>query len=768
MKRFDEYLKRAGALVAEMSLEEKASLCSGGDNWNTKALGRLGIPSIMMTDGPHGLRKVAGDNGVSESEPATCFPTAAALAATWNPALGEEVGVAMAEEARSQGVSIILGPGVNSKRSPLGGRNFEYFSEDPVLAGEMAAGFIRGAQSKGVGTCLKHFVANNQETGRMSWDVRVPARALREIYLRAFEIAVKKGRPATLMCAYNKLNGEFCSQNEFTLQRVLKGEWEYPGIVISDWGAVEDRAAGIRAGLHLQMPYDGGGGDRRIVEAVQAEELSAERLDEVVTELVATVLRVAEQREGERGSVDSSAHHELARRAAAEGCVLLKNTDGILPLDASSIGKIAVIGRFAAEPRIQGHGSSRVNATRVDTPLEEIRTLAGGDTEVTFCEGYEAEGECSDAMLQEAVRLAGEADRAVIFAGLPSSYESEGYDRQHMKMPEGHVRLIGAVTETQPNTVVVLQNGSPVGLGWIDSVPAVLESWMSGQGGGRGVAEVLLGLSDPGGRLPETFPMRLEDTPAFITWPGENRHMDYGEGVFVGYRYYEAKNLAPRFPFGHGLSYTTFEYGDLNVSAPELFDDETARCGVLIRNIGTRKGSETVQLYVSPPEGGPVMRPPKELKAFAKVELDPGTEERVALQLPASDLAYYDDRTDEWVVQPGEYRLMVGSSSAEIRLEKTVQVKNRKPVRRKLDRYSSFKEWREHPVGGPLVRELFNTLLSGFGLGSPGEGDEDSADAHALTEMFAAIPICKIIQFSGGKFTEEMLVDLIKKVNTDR
>ena len=600
------------ALIAQMTIEEKAGLCSGRDFWHTKGVERLGIPPLMLTDGPHGLRKQGGDAeemGAQACVPSTCFPTGVTLASSWDRALLRRVGAAIGEECQAENVEIILGPGLNIKRSPLCGRNFEYFSEDPYLAGEIAASHIQGVQSQGVGTSAKHFAVNNQENRRFSVDANVDERTLREIYLAGFESAITQAQPWTVMCSYNKLNGEYCSQHPSLLTDILRKEWGFEGFVMSDWGAVDLRVDGLAAGLELEMPYSGGSNDRKIVEAVKNGTLPESVLNQAVERLLKIIFTAIDQKKP-GATYDRAAHHQTAREAAKECMVLLKNDDHILPLKAE--GAIAVLGAFAKTPRYQGGGSSHITPTRIDSAYDEMQKLAGSRAKLTYAAGYDAKtDQPDDALLQEAARVAAEADVAVIFAGLTDSYESEGYDRTHLRMPDNHVALIHAVAAAQQNVIVVLSNGSPVEMPWKDRVKGILEGYLGGQAGGGAVADLLFGAANPCGKLAETFPQTLAHNPSSLNFPGEGDRVDYREGLFVGYRYYDAKEIEPLFPFGYGLSYTTFEYTGMAVDKKELTDADTVTVTVKVKNTGTVAGKEIVQLYVRDVESR-VIRPVKE------------------------------------------------------------------------------------------------------------------------------------------------------------
>ena len=667
---------RAAALVARMSVDEKAAFCSGRTFWRLEANARLGVPSIMLTDGPHGLRKqaAAGDHvGLNASVPATCFPTASALASSWDTDLLREIGVALGEQCVAEDVAVLLGPGMNIKRHPLCGRNFEYFSEDPLLTGEMAAALVDGLQSQGVGASPKHFAANNQEAARLVVDAIVDERTLREIYLRGFEIAVRKARPWTVMCAYNRLNGVYCSEHEWLLNRVLRDEWGFDGLVVTDWGAANDRVLGLRAGLDLEMPTSGGLNDRRLARAVRAGTLAAEDLDRAATRNVALALAGAGLRERASG-LDHDAHHALARRAAAESVVLLKNADDLLPLAADA--SVAVIGAFAKTPRYQGAGSSQVTPTRIDCALDAIRAVASGSPP-TYAAGYDpVRSARDDALIAEAVAAAAAASVAVVCAGLPGIYESEGFDREHMRLPEQHDRLIEAVCAANPNTVVVLSNGAPVEMPWVAAPAAIVEGYLGGQAGGAAVADVLFGIVNPGGKLAETFPLRQSDVPADRWFPGSGRQVQYREGLYVGYRYFDSAGAPVLFPFGHGLSYTTFEYANLACSATGFEQGKRLEVSFELTNTGDRDGSEVVQLYVHH-LGSSVYRPEQELRAFTKVRLAAGETRSVTLTLDDAAFAFYDAGRGHWVTEAGEVEVRVGASSRDIRLTRRLAVRSR-------------------------------------------------------------------------------------------
>ncbi|MGW8225865.1 MAG: beta-glucosidase [Anaerolineales bacterium] len=660
-------------LIDELTLEEKASLCSGLDFWHLKGIERLGIPSITVTDGPHGLRKQAGSGegvAINDSVPATCFPTASALAATWNRDLVYQVGQAIGEECRQEKVGVLLGPGANVKRSPLCGRNFEYFSEDPYLSGEMAKSHIQGVQSQGIGASLKHYAVNNQEFRRMTIDVIVDERALREIYLGGFEIAVKDAQPWTVMAAYNKVNGQYCCENRYLVRDLLKKEWQHEGLVMSDWGAMNDRVAGLRAGIDLEMPGTKNGNDQLIVKAVKEKRLDVSVLDQAV-ERILKLIFAADETLSEDFEYDAQAHHALARKVAGEGAVLLKNEGGILPLDMDA--KVAIIGEFAKRPRYQGAGSSLINPTRLDNLYDQVSKIATADT-IPYARGYPEKGDQVDeSLIGEAVRLARDAEIVVVCAGLTDFFEVEGLDREHMRLPQSHNALIEALSKEHDKVVVVLSNGSPVEMPWIENVQAVLEGYLGGQAGAGAIADILYGQVNPSGKLAETFPIKLEDNPSYHYFPGGPKTVEYRESIYVGYRYYDSAGIEPLFPFGHGLSYTSFEYKDLQISPGTITDQDELTVTLSVKNSGELAGKEIVQLYVRDIEAS-VFRPEKELKGFEKVTLKPGEQKPVSFRLNKRAFAYYSTVLRDWCVESGEFEILVGASSRDIRLSGIVNI----------------------------------------------------------------------------------------------
>ena len=683
------------AALDALTLEQKASLTSGADFWTTSEV--PGVPSIMLTDGPHGVRKQSADTdhlGIAESVPATCFPPAVALGSTFDVDLVERVGVALGEEARAENVAVLLGPGINIKRSPLCGRNFEYLSEDPLVSGLLGSALVRGLQSQGVGASLKHFAANNQETDRMRVSADIDERPLREIYLRGFQRVVEQEQPWTVMCSYNKINGVYASQDEWLLTTVLREEWGFDGLVVSDWGAVVDRVAALAAGLDLQMPSTNGTSDAAVVAAVRAGTLEEEVVDTAAGRVVDLVRKSVEGARPE--PYDAAAHHALAREVAGASIVLLRNEDDILPLAPQT--SVAVIGELARTPRYQGAGSSLINPTRIDDALTEICTITGRD--IDFAPGYGTDGTATPDQGAHAVDLASSADVVLLFLGVPAEQESEGFDREDIELPSAQLELLDAVLEANPRTVVILSNGGVVRLSaFADRVPAILEGWLLGQAGGGAVADVLYGLTNPSGRLAETIPVRLEDSPAFLDFGGEHGHARYGEGIFVGYRWYDARDLAVSYPFGHGLSYTTFAYSEPSASQS---DDGAVTIAVTVTNTGTREGAEVVQVY-SALAGSSVKRAPRSLVGFTKVLLAPGESREVEVRISRADLAYWDTRVGTWIVEGGDYTFVVGASSRDLRARVDLAIDG-DAVLIPLTHESTIAELLDHPVAGPMIK----------------------------------------------------------------
>ena len=687
--------------VNDLTLEEKAALTSGTNPWSLGNVAAKGLPNYTITDGPHGLRKAQNTESmdVEENVPATCFPPAAGMACSWNPELVERVGEAMGEECIQEQVAVILGPGVNIKRNPLGGRCFEYWSEDPYLAGHTAVGIVKGVQSKGVGTSLKHFAANNQETDRLRISATISPRAMREIYLPAFEYIVKTAQPWTVMCSYNKINGVFSSQNRWLLTDVLRGEWGFKGIVMSDWGAVSDRVAALNAGLNLEMPPSNT--DDQIVAAAKDGRIPATQLDEMAQGMVDLVAkaRPAMSRDGYRYDVD--AHNEVARQAAVESMVLLKNEDATLPVAKGA--KIAVIGEFARTPRYQGAGSSLINPTKLTSFLDALEERG---VAADFAPGFTLDDAAQDpALTEQAVTAAQQADVVLLFLGLPAAYESEGFDRTTLDIPAKQVEVLEAVAAANPNVAVVLSNGSVVSLPWRGRAKAILETWLLGQAGGAALADVIFGDETPSGKLAQTIIDDVNDDPSAMNWPGEEGHVDYGEGVFVGYRYYDTFRKQVTYPFGYGLSYATFDVHDAIVAKT---GPRTAEVTVTVTNTSDVAGAETVQVYVAPPKAK-VARPVHELKGFAKVALEPGESKNVTIALDDRAFAYWSERFDDWHVEGGTYTVEVGVSSRDIVSRIDVEIDDDGKIMN-LDEWSTFGEWLDDPIGAPILQHVLDDM----------------------------------------------------------
>ena len=750
------------AIVSQMTLEEKAGLCSGLDFWHTKPVERLGVPAVMVSDGPHGLRKQdlqADHLGMNESIKAVCMPAACATAASFDRELIGQMGRAIGSSCQHEELSVVLGPAVNIKRSPLCGRNFEYFSEDPYLAGEMSAAYIAGVQSQNVGTSIKHFAANNQEHRRMSSSSNIDERTLREIYLPAFEISVKKSQPWTVMCSYNRLNGTYASEHPWLLTEVLRDEWGFEGYVMSDWGAVSNRVAGLAAGLDLEMPASGGINDAKIVEAVKNGQLDEAILDRAVERILTINYRYLENAKPET-PWDKEADHLLSAKIAGECMVLLKNEDGILPLSRED--DVAFIGEFAEKPRYQGGGSSHINSFKKTSALEAAEGL-----KVAYARGYNADAdEATDEMIAEAVETARKAKVAVVFAGLPDAYESEGYDRPHMRMPSCQNRLIEAVAQANPNTVVVLHNGSPVEMPWLPKVKAVLEAYLGGQAVGIATVRILYGDVNPSGHLAETFPVKLSDNPSYLYFGGEGNEADYREGVFVGYRYYDRKDMDVLFPFGHGLSYTTFAYSNLRLSAQRITDQDTLTATVTVTNTGSRAGKTVVQLYVGDPVSS-VFRPVRELKGFEKVELQPGESKDVSFTLCKRAFAYWNTQLHDWYVESGEFTIEIGQSSRSIDVSATVQVDSTVRLPRHYTMDSIVMDIMADPKASAIIQPLVSAILKTF---SPGDGQDSDVAKEAESEdmtmaMIQYMPLRGILSFGGGALDPAAIQSMLDAMN---
>ncbi|TCL54817.1 beta-glucosidase [Kineothrix alysoides] len=736
-------------LVAQMTLEEKGSMCSGADFWHTKAVERLGIPQSMVADGPHGLRKQddkADHLGVNESIKAVCFPAGCGTAASFNRELLTEMGAVLGNECQAEGVSVLLGPAVNIKRSPLCGRNFEYYSEDPVVASQIAAAFIKGVQSKNVGVSIKHFLANNQETRRMSVSVEVDERTMREIYLAAFEGAVREQKPWTVMNSYNRVNGTYAGESKKYMTDILRGEWGFDGYVMSDWGAVNNRVANLKAGMDLEMPSSGGQNDKLIKEAVKNERLEESVLDTAVERILNIVFRFEENRD-KTAYFDLDKDHEAARAVAEETIVLLKN-DGVLPLKESA--KVAFIGKYAKKPRYQGGGSSHINSHKITSALD----MAAGNPNISYAQGFiDEEDRVDEALLAGAVELAKGAEAAVIFAGLPDSFESEGFDRVHMRMPECQNELIKQVAQVQKNVIVVLHNGSPVEMPWINEVKGVVEAYLGGQAVGSAQYDILFGKVNPSGKLPETFPLKLEDNPSYLNFPGEGDRVEYKEGIFVGYRYYDKKKMEVLFPFGYGLSYTSFDYSNLRVSADRIEDTDTVTVTVDITNTGKVAGKEAVQLYISDKESS-VIRPVKELKDFAKVSLEPGETKTVSFRLSKRSFAYYNTAINDWHVETGEFDIMIGKSSRDIVLTKEIHVESTVTLPVVYTTDSIMEDIFKNPEAKERVMKIMGSNMDI--IMTTDKDEEGSASAQAITAqmqeaMMKYMPLRGVVSFGGGE-----------------
>lgn len=780
-------------LIALLSLEEKAMLCSGKDYWHLHGVDRLQLGSIMVSDGPHGLRKhndKKDKTDVMGSVPAVAFPTASLTACSWDEDLLYKMGQALGEECLAEKVSVLLGPGANMKRSPVCGRNFEYFSEDPYLAGKMAAAFIKGVQSKGVGTSLKHFAANNQETRRMTIDTIADERALREVYLAGFETAVKEAKPWTVMNAYNRLNGDYCAENDWLLNKVLRKEWGFDGVVVTDWGAENEIDRGIAAGQSLEMPGSNGLGAKKLVDAVNNGTLSEEALDARVDDVIDLLIKGTENLTD--CEYDKDAHHVIAREIAENAMVLLKNEEGILPLKKEQ--RVCLIGEMAKNPRYQGAGSSQINAKNVDNALS---AMLDEGMNVVYCRGYDKLKDITDLrLLQEAVDCARHTDVAVVFIGLTEEYESEGFDRSNLTIPQSHVDLVNAVSAANKNTVVVLSGGAPVEMPWEPKAKAILNAYLGGEASGAAVTNLLLGKVNPSGKLAETYPLKFSDNPSYYNFPGTRRSVEYRESIYIGYRYYDKAGLEVKYPFGYGLSYTTFAYSGLKLSKKKIKDTDTLTVSFKVKNTGSVPGAEIAQLYVKDTEST-VFRPEKELKGFQKVFLAPGEETTVTLTLEKRAFAYYNVNIHDWHVESGKFDIMVGASSRDIRLNAQVQVDSTagevpipdlresapvyytgnvqevtdeaftallgRPIpyqdadTPRITLNSSLEEADSTPAG-KKINAMLVSLFRALSKGNP-------AQEKMMTSMALQIPIRCFISMSMGVFTEDMARGLCQILN---
>ena len=761
-------MKTAEEILQTLTLEEKASLCQGASFWFTKGIPEKGVPAIMMTDGPHGLRKQTGETdhlGINKSVPATCFPSSAAVCNSWDEGLMRQIGAALGEECKQEQVAVLLGPGANLKRSPLCGRNFEYFSEDPYLSSHMAKSHIQGVQSQGVGTSLKHFALNNQETRRMTVDVRVDERTLRETYLASFETAVREGKPWTIMGAYNKVNGTYCCENSHLLRHILRGEWGYDGVVLSDWGAANDDAKAIAAGFDLRMPYAGESKTQAIVQAVQEGRLSQSDLDAAVLRLLKLALRGDANRcEGFR--CDAAAPPELAIRAAAESAVLLKNEGGVLPLPRNA--RLAVVGGLAKTMRYQGGGSSHVNPT-FHRDLMTVLAEEYPDVKVTFARGYRLKkDEVDEAFAAQALANAAAADAVVYCMGLPNGWESEGFDRTHLRLPDNQIDLLNRLAALGKPVVVFLFTGAPVLTGWADKANALFAMYTAGQGVAEAMARLLFGQANPCGKLSETWPLALEHTPCSLTYP-QKETAPYPESVFVGYRYYEKKRLPVAYPFGFGLSYTSWQYSNLRLDKTQMRDTDTLTVQLDVTNTGHLPGREIVELYVGNAPAS-VPRPVKELRGFAKVFCAPGQTETVTFTLDKRSFAYYHVELHDWYAESGTYEILAAASSRDIRLRAAVRVASTQPVPKTYDRFVTMGELMTLPAGRAVVQGM----MAGYQMPAISEEERqrrlnDEEDTEDVAMDYAAMgmdmPLCKVADMSGGAMTEETVQAIVEALN---
>ena len=784
-------------IFKSLTAEEKATLSTGRDFWRLHGVERLGLPSIMVTDGPHGLRKQSGSSdhvGLNKSVPATCFPTAAGLAATWNIELLERVGQALGRECLAEQVSVLLGPGANLKRHPLGGRNFEYFSEDPLLSGMMASAWVRGVQSLNVGASLKHYALNNHESGRMVVDVVTDERTLREMYLPGFEYCVKDESPWTIMCAYNKFRGVYLSENEYLLKTILRDDWGYDGVVVTDWSANHNRVDGVRNGQSLEMPGSGDGNAKKILASLQDGSLTMEQLDDSVRPVVELISKSADALDA-GATVDLDANHNLARTVAEEACVLLKNDNDLLPLKSGM--KILVVGGLATNTRYQGSGSSQILPTKLEQPLDEIKALAEDDTLISFATGFKTSGEEDPGLCEEALAMATNADAIVVIAGLTPDYESEGFDRSHMQLPANQLTLIETLRAFHDRTVIILQNGSPVELPFNDSIGAILEVYLGGQAGASALARIIYGLANPSGKLAETFAHACADIPSNQWYPGDYRQSQYREGIWIGYRYFDTADKPIAYPFGHGLSYTRFEYSELTIDQPDqpFKDSDTLTVTFSVRNSGNYAGAETAQVYVGQSNAS-VPRPRKELKGFCKVFLEPGESKQLSVPLDFRSFAFWCVKEENWVVESDDYLISVGASVADIRLSQSILVNTGRSIAQRdpglacyfepaqlgfddisfehllghaippslavkpFQLNSTLKEIRANWLGRWMYRMVFQQVSNMIGGDSPSETELSFVQA-----IVAEMPLRSIMIMSQGKLKEPIIYRLIHAMN---
>lgn len=761
-------MKTAEEILQTLTLEEKASLCQGASFWFTKEITEKGVPAIMMTDGPHGLRKQTGETdhlGINKSVPATCFPSSAAVCNSWDETLMRQIGAALGQECKQEQVAVLLGPGANLKRSPLCGRNFEYFSEDPYLSSNMAKSHIQGVQSQGVGTSLKHFALNNQETRRMTVDVRVDERTLRETYLASFETAVKEGKPWTIMGAYNKVNGTYCCENSHLLRDILRGEWGYEGVVVSDWGAANDDALGIAAGFDLRMPYAGEVKTQAIVQAVQEGRLDQRDLDAAVLRLLKLALR-GEANRCKTVRYDVAAHHELAIQAAAESAVLLKNEGGVLPL--AHTARVAVIGGLAQTMRYQGGGSSHVNPT-FHRDLLTVLAEDYPDVKATFARGYRLKkDEVDEDFVSRALANAAESDVVIYCIGMPNGWESEGFDRTHLRLPGNQIDLLNRLAALGKPVVVFLFTGAPVLTDWAAKADALFAMYTAGQGVAEAMARLLFGRANPCGKLAETWPLALEHTPCSLTYPQKETAV-YEEGVFVGYRYYDKKQMPVAYPFGFGLSYTDWQYSNLRLDKQHIRDTDTLTVQLDVTNTGRLPGKEIVELYVGNAPAG-VPRPVKELRGFTKVFCTPGQTQTVTFTLNKRSFAYYHVGMHDWYAESGTYEILAGASSRDIRLRATVRMEATRVIPKTYDRFVTMGELMTLPAGQAVVQEM----MAAYQMPAVSEEERqrrlnDEEDTEDVAMDYAAMgmdmPLCKVADMSGGAMTEETVRTIVAALN---
>ena len=781
-------------IVSKMSLEQKAKIVSGLDYWHMEGFEEFDLPVIQLTDGPHGLRKQDPDNktvGLGGSFPSTCFPPASLSGCSWDPELLKKEGEALAEECLQEKVSVILGPGTNIKRSPTCGRNFEYFSEDPYLAGKCSAALINGIQSKGIGTSLKHYAGNSQEAYRMTINEVIDERALREIYLTAFEIAVKESQPWTIMNAYNQVNGVYASQSKYLLDKVARKEWGFDGVFVTDWGASVDRIPGLKAGTDLEMPTSGDLNEKLIIRAVNEGKLEEEILDERVDALVDLILK-SKPALATDFTYDVDAHHEIAARVAEGSMQLLKNDDNLLPLKEGQ--KVAIIGEMAVKPRYQGAGSSVINPTKLENALDNLKKLG---VNVTYAQGYRKEKDALDnTLFCEALNVARESDVVLVFAGLTEPFEGEGYDRKNLNMPACQNRLISEICKVNENVAVVLAGGSVIRMPWLKKVKAVLNSGLGGQAGGIAVANILTGRVNPSGKTTETYIKDYKENPTFGNYPSMAKTSEHRESVFIGYRYYDKAKKNVVFPFGHGLSYTTFKYTAIKLSSSSIKESDEVTLTFKIRNTGKVAGAEIAQVYVADKEST-IFRPEKELKAFTKVFLEPGEQKEVSLTLDKRAFAFYNVKTHDWCVESGEFEILVGASSRDIRLRSKLKVKGEdveipdyseiapnyynditaitredfealygkklpSPTRSKnkrIDKYCCLDDARDTKWGGRICK-LINKAVGAMGSDANGDG-------QMIAAMATQIPMRNFVAMSMGAFTPKMLKGLLKLLNDE-